>query len=117
MNIDLAQIITHAVGFLIAVWLVKKYAWEKLLGFMERRRESIEKSFSDIDRSWREVNAEKKRYEAEIENIESTRRARIQEAAREAEKLSGEIREDARRERRHRDRPGGADGRGGTRHH
>jgi F-type H+-transporting ATPase subunit b len=98
MNIDLAQIITHAVGFLIAVWLVKRYAWERMLRFIEHRRETIAKSFSDIDKGRMEVEAEKQRYAAQIENIEATRRARIQEAAREAEKLSGDIREEARRE-------------------
>jgi F-type H+-transporting ATPase subunit b len=98
MNIDLAQIITHAVGFLIAVWLVKKYAWERLLRFIEHRRETIAESFSEIETGRLEVAAEKKRFEAEIEKIEATRRSRIQDAAREAEKLAVDIREDARRE-------------------
>ncbi len=98
MNIDWAQIITHAVGFLIAVWLVKKFAWQKLLRFIEHRRETIAASFSEIDEGRKEVAAEKQRYQAQIENIETTRRARIQEAAREAEKLSGDIREETRRE-------------------
>jgi F-type H+-transporting ATPase subunit b len=98
MNIDLAQIITHAIGFLIAVWLVKKYAWQKLLSFIEHRRETIAASFAEIEEGRKDVAAEKKRYEEQIENIEIIRRARIQEAAREAEKLSGDIREETRRE-------------------
>lgn len=98
MNVQLSQIITHAVGFLIAMWLVKKFAWEKLLNFMEHRRQTIANSFAEIDRGREEVAAGKKRYAEEIENIENVRRVRIQDAAREAEKLSGEIREEARQE-------------------
>jgi len=98
MNIDLAQIITHAVGFLIAVWLVKKYAWQRLLSFIEHRRETIAASFAEIEKGRDEIAADRKHYQEQIENIEAIRRARIQEAAREAEKLSGDIREEARRE-------------------
>jgi F-type H+-transporting ATPase subunit b len=98
MDIQLAQIITHAVGFLIAVWLVKRYAWERLLRFMEYRRETIARSFSDIAKGREEVAADKKRYAEELENIEDVRRARIQDAAREADKLAGDIREEARQE-------------------
>ena len=98
MQIDWAQVVTHIIGFLIAVWLVRRYAWDKLLEFIEHRRELIEESFSDIEKGKEEVAAQKQHYEQELENIEVTRRAKIQEAAREAEKLAGEIREDAREE-------------------
>lgn len=98
MNIDLAQIITHAFGFLIAMWLVKKYAWERLLRFVEHRRQTIAASFSEIEAGRSEVVEGKKRVEAEVEKIEATRRTRIQDAAREAEKLAVDIREEARQE-------------------
>ena len=96
MQIDWAQIVTHIIGFLIAVWLVRRYAWDKLLEFIEHRRETIAASFSDIEKGKEEIAAQKQHYEQEMENIEVTRRAKIQEAAREAEKLAGEIREEAR---------------------
>lgn len=98
MEIVWGQIVTHVIGFLIAVWLVKRYAWEKILGFIEHRRETIAASFSEIEQEKEAVAAQKEHFDKELENIEATRRAKIQEAAREAEKLAGGIREDARQE-------------------
>jgi F-type H+-transporting ATPase subunit b len=98
MQLDWRQILTHVVGFLIAVWLVRRYAWDKLLRFIEHRRETIAASFAEVERREKAAAAEKARYEKELEGIEVTRRARIQEAAREAERLAGDIREEARQE-------------------
>ena len=98
MHIDWGQIVTHAIGFLIAVWLLKKYAWSGLLGFIEKRRQTIATSFEEIDKGRSEVAEEKGRLDKELENIEVTRREKIQEAAREAEELAVGIKDDARKE-------------------
>jgi len=98
MQIDWGQIVTHAIGFLIAVWLLKKYAWSGLLGFIEKRRQTIATSFEEIDKGRSEVAEEKGRLDKELENIEVTRREKIQEAAREAEELAVGIKDDARKE-------------------
>ncbi len=98
MQLDWGQIVTHIIGFLIAVWLMRRYAWDKLLGFIEHRRETIAASFSEIEQEKEAVEAQKQHFDQELENIEATRRAKIQEAAREAEKLAGGIREDTRQE-------------------
>jgi F-type H+-transporting ATPase subunit b len=96
MHIDWGQIVTHVIGFLIAVWLVRRYAWDKMLRFIDHRRETIAASFSEIERGHEEIAAQKQHYEQEMENIEVARRARIQDGAREAEKLAADIREEAR---------------------
>ena len=98
MHIEWGQIVTHIIGFLIAVWILKRYAWEHLLGFVNKRRETIAASFDEIEKGRAEVAAQKENLDRELENIEATRRGRIQEAAREAEILAGEIKEEARRE-------------------
>ena len=98
MQIDWGQIVTHIIGFLIAVWLVRRYAWEKLIAFLEHRRQTIADSFSEIEQGREDVAAQKLHYEQELENIEATRRVKIQEAAREAETFAGELREEARQE-------------------
>ena len=98
MQLDWGQLVTHIVGFLIAVWVLRRYAWDKILGFIEHRRETISASFSEIEQGKEAVEAQKQHYDQELENIEATRRTKIQEAAREAEELAGGIREDARQE-------------------
>ena len=98
MNIDWGQIVTHVIGFLITLWLLKKYAWSALLGFVEGRREKIANSFAEIEQGQAGVEAKKKQYDQELEQIEVLRREKIQEAAREAETLASEIKEEARKE-------------------
>jgi len=98
MHIDWGQIVTHAIGFILAVLILKRYAWEHLLGFVEKRRETIAASFDEIEKGQADVANQKAHLDREMENIETTRREKIQEAAREAETLAGEIKEDARQE-------------------
>lgn len=98
MNLEWGQIVTHIIGFLIVVWLLRKYAWSKLLGMMEERRQKIETSFQEIDDAKAEVETQRAAYEAELANIEELRRDKIQKAAQEANQLATEIREEARRE-------------------
>jgi F-type H+-transporting ATPase subunit b len=98
MNIDPAQIVTHIIGFMLALWLLKRYAWKSVLGFVEKRRATIAASFDQIEKDRAAVAAQKARYEQELLKIEETRREKIREAAREAETLAGQIKEDARSE-------------------
>ena len=98
MHIDWGQIVTHAIGFIITVWLLKKYAWGHVLGFVEKRRETIAASFEEIEKGRADVDDQRAQLERELENIEATRRERIQEAAREAETLAVGIKEEARQE-------------------
>jgi F-type H+-transporting ATPase subunit b len=98
MNLDWGQIVTQMIGFLIAVWLLKKYAWDKLLGIMEERRHKIASSFQQIEDTRNEVDALKAKYDKELEKIDDLCRANIQEAAKQANEMAAEIREEARRE-------------------
>ena len=98
MHIDWGQIGTHIIGFLIAVWLLKRYAWSAILGFVEKRRETIANEFETIEKEKADVVAQKAHLDAELEKIEETRRAKIAEAAHDAEELAATIKEDARRE-------------------
>ena len=98
MHIEWAQIVTHMIGFILAVWLLKRYAWSSLIGFVEKRRETIASQFAEIERAKTALAEQKQRYDHELENIEVARRDRIQEAAQEAEKLASDIKEEARRE-------------------
>ena len=98
MNLEWGQIVTQMIGFLIAVLLLKKYAWSKLLGILEERRQKIASSFREIEDTRNEAEAQKAKYDKELELIDDLRRANILEAAKQANELAAEIREEARRE-------------------
>lgn len=98
MQLEWPVILTQAVGFIVVLLLLKKYAWGKLLQFIDKRRETIEGEFAEIDRGKEEVEQLKNNYEKELSNIEETRRAAIQEAGKEAGELANNIKDEARQE-------------------
>lgn len=98
MQLEWGVILTQIVGFLIVVWILKKYAWGKLLDFMEQRREHIAAEFDEIEKGKAGVETLKAKYEKELSDIDTTARARIQEAVAEANDLAAGIKEEARKE-------------------
>lgn len=98
MELQWKALLTQVVGFLIVLWLLRKYAWGKLLAFTEKRREHIAAEFAGIEKAKAGVDDLRRKYEDELAGIETTRRARIQEAVHEANQIAGEIRDQARKE-------------------
>lgn len=98
MELQWKALLTQVVGFLIVLWLLRKYAWDKLLAFIEKRREAIAAEFDNIERTKADADALRRKYDEELAGIEATRRARIQEAAHEAADIASRIRDEARQE-------------------
>jgi len=95
MNFELQQILTHALGFLIFVWVLKKFAWGPLLGLMEERRAKIAGEFEEIDKQKAEVAQITADYEARMKEIDNERRAKMVEAVKEGKQMAADIKADA----------------------
>ena len=93
--IDIRQVITQILGFLIMVWVLRRFAWGPLLGMLEARRQKIAGEFQAADRLKAEAVELKNRYELELRSIEGHARQRLQEALAEGQKVAGEIRQQA----------------------
>ena len=89
--INVNQLITQILGFLVVVWLLGAFAWKPLLGVLEQRRQKIADDFAAAERARSEMEKLKADFEARIREIESAARTRMAEAAREGEKLSAQI--------------------------
>jgi F-type H+-transporting ATPase subunit b len=98
MGLEIGQIVTHIIGFLIAVFLLKKFAWKPLLSILEERRSKIKSEFDSIDEEKKKVDDLLSDYQTKLKEIDSLARVKIQEAAREGQKLANEIKENARGE-------------------
>jgi F-type H+-transporting ATPase subunit b len=98
MELQWKALLTQVVGFLIVLWLLRKYAWGKLLAFTEKRREHIAAEFAGIEQAKSNVDGLRRKFEDELAGIEATRRARLQDAVHEANQIAGQIRDEARRE-------------------
>jgi F-type H+-transporting ATPase subunit b len=98
MSVDIIQIITHVIAFLIMLWVLRKFAWKPFLGILEERRLQIQSDFDTAAAKRREAEETAARYTAQMKDIENEKRARIQEGIGEGRKIADEIREEARGE-------------------
>ncbi len=100
MEISLAQLITHAIGFLITLWILKKFAWGPLLAMMDERREKIAGEFQKIEDDKAEVDNLAAQYEGKLKEIDNERRVKLVEAVNEGKKVAEEIKRAAHAEAR-----------------
>ena len=98
MNISWQEILTHIAGFLIMLFLLKKFAWKPVLSLLDERKEKIEKGFKEIEETKQDVERLKVEYDKNLKEIEQTARQKIQESIKEAQTLSAGIQADAREE-------------------
>lgn len=91
LGVDYAQLLTHAVGFLITLWILKRFAWGPILALMDERREKIAGEFAKIEQDKADVADLMDRYDAKLREIDVERRARLVEAVDEGKKIAEEI--------------------------
>lgn len=98
MGIDIQQVLTQIVGFLLLLWLLRKFAWGPLLGVLDERRTRIASELEEIRKGKESLAQMKTEYDTKISEIENQARLRIQEAVGEGQRMAREIAEGAREE-------------------
>src|SRR5262245_32746090 len=93
--IDIPQVVTQILGFLLMVWILRRYAWGPILGMLEARREKIAGEFKEADRLKAEARDLKAKFDAELKTIEAIARNRMTEAIAEGQRVAGEIKTQA----------------------
>jgi F-type H+-transporting ATPase subunit b len=96
--IDVRQVLTQILGFLIMVWVLRRYAWRPLLGALEARRERIAAEFAEAERLKGHAEELRARYEQQLRSIEAQARLRLQEAVAEGQRVAAEIKAQAQQE-------------------
>ena len=96
--IDIRQVLTQILGFLLMVWILRRYAWGPVLATLAARRDKIAGEFQAADRTKAEAEQLRSRYEADLRGIEAQARQRLQEAVAEGQKVAAEIKSQAHRE-------------------
>lgn len=96
MNLEWAQILTQAIGFLIALWVLKKFAWKPVSRLLEERRLRIASEFAKIEEEKKKLTDLFADYQAKLKEIDSLARQKILEAIQEGQKVALEIKENAR---------------------
>lgn len=92
------QLLTTILGFLLLVWIMRKFAWNPILDLLDQRREKIEQDFAAAERELSSAESLKSDFETKLSEIKVIERERVQEAVKRGEELAGGIVEKARGE-------------------
>ena len=99
MNIlDPRQFGTQVVGFLLVVWLLGRYAWPQVLGFLDARRQRIAADLKQAAAEREDAAKLRDELEKELRAIETRARARIQEAVAEGQRVASDLKSSTQRE-------------------
>jgi F-type H+-transporting ATPase subunit b len=82
---------TTIVGFLILVWILRKFAWGPILDLLDQRREKIESDYVAAERELGSAEQLKADFETKLSEIKVIERERVQEAVKKGEVLADGI--------------------------
>lgn len=100
MQIELAQIFTQIIAFLVMYWVLKRYAWKPLLKIMDDRRNKIQGEFDAIDAEKKAISRTKEEYQEKLDAIEAKARGILKQAHDRGEKIFKTIEKEAHKEAR-----------------
>ena len=98
MELEFKQILTQIAGFIVLLWLLKKFAWSHILNMLDERRNKIASEFQAIEESKKALSILKSEYESKLSEIETYTQTRLREGIKEGEKIAKEIIDKAREE-------------------
>lgn len=96
MQVIWQEVLTHALGFVILVLVLKRFAWRPVLTLLDDRRRRIEQEFARIEQTKTQLEMLQRDYQARLAQIEQEARIKIQEAVADGRRVSAEIQEQAR---------------------
>jgi F-type H+-transporting ATPase subunit b len=100
LDLNWGLIVTQIIGFLLALWILKLFAWKPLLEMLESRKKKIAGDLDDAEKIKADAGKVLQDYQAKLRNIDSEARSRIQAAVVEGSRISAEMKEQARDEAR-----------------
>jgi F-type H+-transporting ATPase subunit b len=96
----LAQIVTQIIAFLVFLWILKKFAWDRLLNLLDERKQKISSEFERITALEDKFKQLEHEYNEKIANIDTEARRIIQDAISDGRRMAREIADKARQEAR-----------------
>ena len=100
MQIVWQEMLTHIVGFVLLLWLLRRFLWTPVLGLLDARRHQIAQSLADVERAKADIERVKEEYGQRLTKIEDEARVKLREATLEGKRIATDIQEQAHAEAR-----------------
>ena len=98
MQVDWGQIVTHIIGFAIALWILRRYAWGPILGLIEERQERVRREMAAAEEARRDIEGLRRELEERLRGIDAQARQKLTEAVAEGQRVAAEMKENSRAE-------------------
>lgn len=95
MRIEIGQIISQIISFLIMLWVLKRFAWKPLLALLEERKNKIASEFDSIEQQKLENEGINKEYQRKLKEIDEHARFKMQRAIDDGQQIGLKIQKDA----------------------
>ncbi len=92
------QIVIQMLGFVIFVWLLKKYLWQPIIGLLEQRQKDVGEMFQSAEAAKRKSETVEAELKERIAKIDEEAQARIAESVKKANEMAERIVTEARKE-------------------
>jgi F-type H+-transporting ATPase subunit b len=89
--IQLQQLLTQIIAFLIMLWILKRWAWKPLLAILEARRERIKSQFAEIERQKVELQKTADEYENKLYRLDEASKQVLNEAQKKGKEHAREL--------------------------
>ena len=96
LALDLQQILSQVLSFLLLLGILRRFAWRPLLTILDQRRQRIEEELRHVAQSKAEIAQLQQDYSQRLATIDNEARAKIQPAILEGKRIAMEIQEQAR---------------------
>lgn len=90
-----SEIVAQGISFLLLLFLLRLFAWKKILGLLDARKENIAAEFKHIEETKEEVKQLKADYESRLSLSAEEARKKTQETLSEARKSAEQIKKKA----------------------
>ncbi|MCX5669562.1 MAG: F0F1 ATP synthase subunit B [Candidatus Omnitrophica bacterium] len=93
-----SEILAQVLSFFLLLFLLRIFAWKKILGLLDQRKEKISSELGEIENTKFEISRLKSDYELKISNIASEAQAKINQAVEQAKIVTVQMRKKAHEE-------------------
>ncbi len=88
---NITNLLTTAVGFLIFVWVLAKFAWGPILNLLDERRNKIEKDYAAAEKNLADAEELRGEFELKLTDIKVIEREKVQDAVKRGEQQGESI--------------------------
>jgi len=96
LQLDLQQIVSQALAFIVLVWAMRRFAWKPLLATLDARKARIEDGLKQIEEGKAQAERLQQQLQSRLEKIDEETRNKIQDAIRDGRRVAAEIQDEAR---------------------